>query len=386
MKLFIDGSNLRQGGGVTHLQEVLAAAKHKNYGFETIVVLVPTSTKARITEMDTVKCTTHPEVDRGGWRTEWFRRAHLSAMLEGCDLLWVPGGTYSGGFTPYVTMVRNFLPFDIPERNRFKYSKTWLRYVILKHLQLKSFKRAAGLIHISEKTQEVISDYAELPGVQQTVIHHGLNERFLHAPRPARAFSKFTPETPARLLYISPINLYKHQDVLVKAVYKLRQKGIPIQLDLVGPVFQPAGSRLDVVLEELDPQREWVTVHGKVPYAEVTDYYRNADLYVCLSSCETFGMILLEAMGAGLPILCSNKSALPEIHAGACPEVEPEDVDAVEIGIENLLRSPEQRGQIAQQAYERAKEFSWQTTAERTFAFLREVALNANPSLEQDVI
>jgi glycosyltransferase involved in cell wall biosynthesis len=373
-KLFIDGSNLRQGGGVTHIQEVLQLAGKYADGFEEIELLVPTTTAKRIGDCSKIKCITDPWIDRGGIWTQLYRQFKMPKLLKGVDLLWVPGGSYSGSFKPYVTMVRNFLPFDKPERDRFKYSKTWLRYLFLERLQLKSFKRALGLIHISEKTREVISAYTELPGVEQCVIHHGLNERFLMPPRPARTFAEFSAEAPVKLLYISPINLYKHQDVLVKAVHSLREKGIPIQLDLVGPVFQPAGERLNVVLDELDPKREWVKLHGKVPYAQVTEYYQTADLYVCLSSCETFGMILLEAMGAGLPILCSNKSALPEIHAGACPEVEPEDVEAVEKALEALLKSSDTRTDIAVAAFARAQEFSWDVTAKRTFEFLSRVA------------
>lgn len=194
------------------------------------------------------------------------------------------------------------------------------------------------------------------------------------APREQRDFADFTTQQPARLLYVSPINHYKHQDKLVQAVALVRGKGIPIQLDLVGPAFSAAKANFDRVVQDCDPGAEWIKWHGEVPYAEVQNYYRDADLYPCMSSCETFGMILLEAMASGLPILCSNKSALPEIQGGSCPEVDPEDVNAVAEGLELMIRDRVLREKSAQQAFERAQSFTWKQCAEKTFAFLVECA------------
>ena len=141
-------------------------------------------------------------------------------------------------------------------------------------------------------------------------------------------------------------------------------------MDLVGPAFPAAKVVYDRVIAEIDPTGEWVHWHGEVPYHEVQNYYRTADLYPCMSSCETFGMILLEAMASGLPILCSNKSALPEIQGGSCPEVDPEDIPAVAEGLERMIRDKALRAQCAQAAYERAQTFTWKKCADETFAFL----------------
>lgn len=375
MNLVIDASNIRQGGGVTHLQEVLKTADFKKHGFSKVTVWAPQNTLDRIGELPLLERKAHPLIEKSGWTAMWFRMRVLDRLIApDTDLLWCPGGTCLSSFRPYVTMVRNFLPFEAVERDRFKYSKTWLRYLYLGYVQTKSFKRAKGLIHISHKTHEVINEQMDIVGVEQTTIHHGLNPRFYMAPREQRDFTDFTTQQPARLLYVSPINHYKHQDKLVQAVALVRGKGIPIQLDLVGPAFSAAKANFDRVVQDCDPGAEWIKWHGEVPYAEVQNYYRDADLYPCMSSCETFGMILLEAMASGLPILCSNKSALPEIQGGSCPEVDPEDVNAVAEGLELMIRDRVLREKSAQQAFERAQSFTWKQCAEKTFAFLVECA------------
>ena len=371
MQLVIDASNIRKGGGVTHLQEVLNAADFSKHGFSKVTVWAPQATLDRIGDVPGLVRKGHPLIEKAGWHAFWFRKRILDQLIEPeTDLLWSPGGTCNSKFRPYVTMVRNFLPFEKEERDRFKFSKAWLRYLYLGRAQILSFKRALGLIHISHKTNEVINQMTELPGVAQTTIHHGLNERFYLAPREQRDFVDFTAVHPARLLYVSPINHYKHQDKLIQAVALVRAKGIPVQLDLVGPAFPAAKVVYDRVIAEIDPTGEWVHWHGEVPYHEVQNYYRNADLYPCMSSCETFGMILLEAMASGLPILCSNKSALPEIQGGSCPEVDPEDIPAVAEALELMIRDKALRAQCAQAAYERAQTFTWKKCADETFAFL----------------
>lgn len=375
MHLVIDASNIRKGGGVTHLQEVLNAANFEKHGFSKIIVWAPKRTLDRIGDVQGLEARMHPYIEKGGWYAYWFRKRVLDQLIDPATaLLWSPGGTCISRFRPYVTMVRNFLPFEKEERDRFKYSKAWLRYLYLYRVQVKSFLGAEGLIHISQKTNEVINDLVDLSGVKQTTIHHGLHGRFHLPPREPRAFEAFTEEDPVRLLYVSPINHYKHQGKLVAAVAQVRAKGIPIQLDLVGPAFPAAKVNFDRVVEKHDPAKDWVKWHGEVAYHEVQNYYRNADLYACMSSCETFGMILLEAMASGLPILCSNRSALPEIQGGTCPDVDPEDVDAVAAGLERMIRDKVLRAECAQAAYERAQTFTWDKCAEETFKFLAQCA------------
>ncbi|WOO42923.1 glycosyltransferase family 1 protein [Rubellicoccus peritrichatus] len=374
MHLIVDASNIRKGGGVTHLQEVLNAVDFKDFGFSKITVWAPMSTLDRINSRHSLVFKSHPYIEQGGGRAYWFRKKFDRYLSNDASLLWAPGGTYIGSFQPYVTMVRNFLPFEEKERDRFKYSKTWLRYLYLRHTQTYSFKHAKGLIQISQKTSEVINSCMDLHGVRQVVIHHGLNERFLAYPRAQRDYSEFSDAEPVRLLYVSPINHYKHQDKLIAAVAKLREKKIPIVVDLVGPAFPAAKKVFNSIADRLDPDREWIHWHGEIPYSEVQAYYQKADIYACMSTCETFGMILLEAMASGLPILCSNRSALPEINGGTSPEVDPEDINAVATELERLILDRELRVSCALAAYERAKTFTWQRCADNTFEFLAECA------------
>lgn len=377
MNLFIDASNLRRGGGVTHLEEVLKTQAYLNHGIERITIWAPQKTLDRIGDLPGLVRKSHPLIDKGRWQGVLFRKRYLDKLIEpDTDLLWAPGGTYLGGFRPYVTMLRNFLPFEKPERDRFKYSRDWVRLMYLRRVQAKSFQRAAGLIHISQKAHDVLNDLLDLKQVSQTVIHHGLSQRFLMEPRTQLPFEAFTKERPVKLLYISHINHYKHQDKLIAAVASIRAKGIPVELNLVGPPLPRALPKFNAACAQYDPNGEWVRWHGEVPYAEVQRFYHEADLYVFMSTCETFGNILLEAMASGLPILSSNRGALPEVHGGAAESVDPENVVAVAEGLERLIRDRDLRERRAREAYARAQTFTWEKCADATFRFLSEITKN----------
>lgn len=374
MHILVDASNIRKGGGVTHLQEVLRASDFEKYGIERVTVWAPEETLARIGDISRVLLRSHPLINQGRLQGMNFRRTCLDRLIDSdTDLLWAPGGTYLGNFRPYVTMLRNFLPFETSERDRFKYSVDWARLLYLRYAQAKTFRAANGIIHISQKACDVLNDQLDLEQVPQTVIHHGLSTRFLMPPREQRPFEEFTPSRPVRLLYVSHVNLYKHQDKLIEAVARVRGNGIPIELNLVGPVVRLAKRRFDAALAKFDPHGEWVHCHGEVSYEDVKDFYQESDICIFMSTCETFGNILLEAMACGLPILCSNRGALPEVHGGAALEVDPEDIDSVAENLERLVRDKALRAKIAARAFARAQTFSWKRCSDQTLQFLVEL-------------
>jgi hypothetical protein len=115
MRLGIDASNIRAGGGVTHLVELLQASKPLEHGFEQVVVWAGRSTLEKIGDFRWLDKQYLPVLDRSLPSRIWWQRFSLQTLLirNKCDLLFVPGGTYSGSFRPFVTMSRNLLPFSM---------------------------------------------------------------------------------------------------------------------------------------------------------------------------------------------------------------------------------------------------------------------------------
>ena len=90
---------------------------------------------------------------------------------------------------------------------------------------------------------------------------------------------------------------------------------------------------------------------GAVAHAEIQYIYQKADIAVFASSCETFGQILIEYMAAGLPVACSNKSAMPELLGDAGVYFEPEQPEDIARVLHEMVISPNLRAKKAKASY-----------------------------------
>ena len=371
----IDATNLRGGGGVTHLVELLQVAQSTLHGIERVVVWGGTPTLKLLDDRPWLDKRTHPALDKGLFRRTLWQRYGLSqaARDAGCAVLFVPGGSYAGNFHPVVTMSRNLLPFEMRELLRYGWSLTTFRLLFLRLTQSRSFQNVDGIIFLTEYARETVLKVTGQLRSQTCIIPHGLNPRFKIEPKVQRAIDGYDDKRPYRVLYVSIIDQYKHQWHVVEAVAALRQQGLPIVLDLVGPVYPPALKRLNQTIDLVDVERRWVHYHGAIPFNELHLRYAEADLGLFASSCENMPNILLETMASGLPIACSNQGPMPEVLGQAGVFFNPEQPEDIARALRKLIGSPKLRRELAQASYARAQQYSWQRCADDTFGLLANI-------------
>jgi glycosyltransferase involved in cell wall biosynthesis len=374
--LGIDASNIRRGGGVTHLVELLRAANPPAHGFAKVMVWGGTTTLNRIEDRPWLVKSHQKELDgRLPERVFWQRFRLSKAGREArCDLLFVPGGSYAGRFRPVVAFSQNLLPFDWAELRRYGLSWMTGKLMLLRWTQSRTFRGADGLMFLTHYAQEVVLRAIGDRGSRKVIVPHGIDNRFLRPPRTQRPIENYSSDDPFRVLYVSIVDVYKHQGEVVEAVARLRSQGLPLVLDLVGPAYAPALRRLVGELKRVDPDQQFIRYRGAVSHEDLPRWYDQADLCVFASSCETFGQILLEAMSGGLPIACSNRSAMPEVLADGGVYFDPEDPTAIVAAISQLINSPQLRYQKASKAFRLANSYSWERCARDSFAFFLEVA------------
>ena len=372
----IDAANLRRGGGMTHLIELLTAAEPEKSGIARVVVWGGRQTLTKLPDRPWLQKANPTALDRGILRRTWWQWFSLSkaAYAAGCDVLFVPGGSYAGSFRPMVTMSRNLLPFEWRELRRYGGSLSAFRLHLLRYTQSRSYRGADGVIFLTEYARRAVLKVTGQIAGNTITIPHGLNSRFQIQPRGQRPIGEYTESNPYRLLYVSIIDQYKHQWHVVEAVHALRMEGVSIVIELVGPAYTPALTRLQAVIARLDPEGRWVHCHGAVPYEALNQQYALADLGVFASSCENMPNILLETMAAGLPVACSNRGPMPEVLGDAGLYFDPESPSDIAQALRKLILSPELRSERAKASFKRAKQFSWKNCADQTFSFLAAVA------------
>jgi len=371
----IDATNLRAGGGVTHLMELLRASEPADHDIEHIVVWGCKLTLKALEPQPWLSKRNPSALDKGLLqRTLWQRyRLSQAARDEGCDVLLVPGGSYAGNFYPVVTMSQNLLPFEMPELLRYGWTFFTLKLLLLRLVQSRSFRKADGVIFLTEYARNVVLRVTGKLRGQTCIVPHGLNPRFNNTPKLQRAINEYNDTHPYRLLYVSIIDQYKHQWHVVEAVAALRKQGLPIVLDLVGPAYPAALKQLNQTIDLVDGERHWVRYYGAIPFNELHLSYARADLGLFASSCENMPNILLETMASGLPIACSNRGPMPEVLGQAGVFFNPEQPEDIARALRELIDSPQARTELARASFERVQEYSWQRCADETCRFLVKV-------------
>jgi len=375
IRVGIDATNIRLGGGVTHLLELLNAIEPEKMQVEEVVIWGPSRTLQNLPNTKWIKKVNSTSHEKGLlWRILWqifsLSRAVHAAQ---CDILLVPGGSYVGRFHPVVTMSQNLLPFEWHMIAQSGFNLRSLKFILLRWVQAFSFRRSEGIIFLTKYAKKVVLDVIGPVKGESVVVPHGLNPRFSYRPKSQLPIANYSDEHPYKLLYVSTIDVYKNQQQLIDAVLLLRQKGYPLALTLIGPNEQSSLVALQKLQKDVDPEEKWLEYLGSLPYESLNIEYQKADLGVFASRCETFGMTVLEKMSAGLPIACSRESSMQEILGDAGVYFDPCSPNNIAQAIEQCLLSPHLRDQNQKNAHVLAQNYTWSRCAWQTVEFLRKV-------------
>lgn len=176
-------------------------------------------------------------------------------------------------------------------------------------------------------------------GVDLTKFNDKTKPIFLDLPRPI-------------ILSVAAFDFWKRLDLSIKAVSKLNG----VSLLLVGK--GPQEEKLKRLAEKLLPGRFKIM---SFPHAKMPGVYRAADIFTYPTvSWESFGIVLVEAMASGLPVVVNKDEIRREIVGRAGVLVDPTNIDAYAVALENALRL-----RWGRRPENQAKKFSWDKIAEK---------------------
>lgn len=368
----IDASNIRVGGGVIHLKEILSHVPFEDYGISRIVVWGEVDTLLHLPEHERIIKIILPKFNGSLLKRFFWQLNKLGkeASTFGCDVLLIPGGIYLGRFRPFVSIIQNMQVFEWSELRREGVSREGARLLLLQVLQVLTCIRSSGLIFLSNYCLKYFKEKWEwlISNAKSIVIQHGINNS--HHKKNHKSIDLYSNENPFQILYVSTVKNYKHQWNLIDAVGRLRGQGYPLHLHLVGGGDQAAIEKLQKAAERNQKDYRFVFYHGNQIHDATLRFYNEADLFAFPSSCEAFGISLLEAMSYGLPIACSKYGPMPEVLGEAGLFFDPLGVDSIAEALESLILDVNLRERLSTAAMERAKLYSWQVSAQDTFGFL----------------
>jgi glycosyltransferase involved in cell wall biosynthesis len=170
------------------------------------------------------------------------------------------------------------------------------------------------------------------------------------------------PREDFRLLFVGQIGQRKGISYLLEAMQRITGTGV--SLTLVGTI-QGDGSALA-------PFRHLFRHVQHVPRGELREMYQHADIFVFPTLVEGMGLVVLEAMASGLPVVTTPNGPGDIVRDGVDGFlVPPRDVDAIVDRVIRLRADPQLRVQMGRNARARAQEFTWDRYQERTSSLLR---------------
>ncbi len=378
MHLAIDASNIRQGGGVTHLSQLLRAANPVDAGISRITVWTCAATAAQLPDEPWLTKLSPAWTEAGLVKRMLGQQVLLGREMarRGCDVLFSPGGTLPfHAKVPVVTMSQNMLSFEPEEAKRFgRWSWMRLKMWLLRQTQGRSFKKADGLIFLTQYAREGVSRWLGSAQGLQALIPHGIEPRFAANPKPQLNAQDYSLDRPFTFLYVSILMPYKHQIQVAQAASELRRAGCPVRVRFVGADWGLYGQQFRETLRQLDSKEEFLIWPGSMPFSALHAEYQAADAFLFASSCENLPNILIEAMTAGLPIACAKRGPMPEVLGDAGVYFDPLKVQEIAEAMRKLINSADLRARVAAQAKELSRAYSWHRCAKDTFEFIAAVA------------
>ncbi len=243
----------------------------------------------------------------------------------------------------------------------------------LGHNLEKQEEKADLILTCSEyNRQEMLKHYKHLPDTKVRVIPHGLPDSFR---RPASHDKVQAVKEKYRLnkpyfLFVGTLEPRKNLLRLVHSFLLFKQQThAEHELILAGPKGWIGDDFMHFILSpQLADKVRWLDY---VKEEELTGLYTGAEAFLFPSIKEGFGMPLLEAMGCGTPVICSNTAAIPEVVGEAAWMVDPSNVGEWAKAMERVTTDQAFRSLLRDKGHTRVSLFQMENTAKQTLAALK---------------
>lgn len=296
----------------------------------------------------------------------WHRfRLPLSLLRHKVDIFFDPGYTVP----PYIN-IPSVVPIMDLAHKYFPDAYTPSQIKDLERTFRLAQKKAGGIIFTSENTQKDFNKF--YPGSKglQKVLYMGYDQDNF-----TRNISKdILHLSDPYILYVGRLEKKKNIINLINAYIALRHKHTAIRHHLVLCGMPGNGhEEIEKTIKQNQKFGRDIIMTGYMPSKDLPGLYAHADLFVFPSLYEGFGIPLLEAMAAKIPIAASETSSIPEVTGEAAFYFDPKNTDNMASTLVNALTDSVGRAKRISIGNKRLKEFSWEHYASEFIDFLNQV-------------
>jgi len=310
--------------------------------------------------------------------TKWRLPLELILNKDKIDVFFTPGH-YAPGIcpAPLIISIMDLAFLKYPDQFKKKdlvQLKTWTR---------KSVEKATKILTISENTKNDIIRYYRVKEDRVRVTYPAISEsKMINGNE--KILEKYNLKKGKYFVFVGTLQPRKNLIRLIRAFRKLintrRLKSANTNSLIKLVVIGKKGWLYDDIFKEVKKQKleDRIIFTGFASEEEKSGLLKNSYAFVLPSLYEGFGFPVLEAMKAGVPVVVSKVSSLPEVGGNAAIYIDdPESVEAIYQGLKRaMVLSDSERNELIEKGKEQVKKFSWKRTAEQTLEIIKEVGAN----------
>lgn len=288
----------------------------------------------------------------------FFKKPSLDRIVGGADVFFLPNPMFHA-FSTGVKTVITFHDLSF-ERLAKIYSLKHRLWHFMVNPKAEA-KRADKVLTVSNSTAQELKSLYKIPAERVQAVPLGVDFEYFSAPAAA------IPAIPENyILFLGSLEPRKNVLSLIRAFDLLTGKFPDLNLVLAGSFFPQKDNK---VLKEIRKNNKIVFL-GQVSEADKRALYQHARGFVLPSLYEGFGLPILEAQSAGIPVITSVSTSMPEASGGAALLVNPLNINEIAQAIEMVLTNAGVRNTLISRGRENAKNHSWEKTAQKTLEII----------------
>ena len=272
---------------------------------------------------------------------------------------------------PSVITIHDVIPLRLPVYRTSPRMKAYLQLVA------RAAHKASLIITVSQHAKQDMMDALHLPAERIRVIYEAAGEEYQPVTDPetlAKARARYGVGE-RYIFYLGGLDHRKNVPLLVRAFAHLYQKldDPNLQLLIAGNPDKKSGP----LFPDPRPVAADLGMTGQIIYRYIEEedkpaLYSGASAFVFPSYYEGFGLDPLEAMSCGAPVICSNRTSLPEVVGDAAITFDPDNIGQLVAAMQNVLTNSELAADLRARSLQQAARFNWHKTATETLAAYQE--------------
>ncbi|NLB56556.1 MAG: glycosyltransferase family 4 protein [Lentisphaerae bacterium] len=259
------------------------------------------------------------------------------------------------GSTACLINIHDLIPMTV--RDYAPRSKKTRFYPVYKGLLREAVARTDKILTHSLSAKNDIIQLLNVEPDKIALIPHGVNKRFTPIKR--------EDKTTKRIFWVGRRDPYKNLMSLIEAFdILLKKTDCSVELRLAGPA-DDRYPEYEIRAHELGIADKIITL-GYLTNEQLVDEYRNADVFVFPTLYEGFGLVILESMACGTPVVCGDIASVPEVAGDAASIVDVKDPEQIAHAVHEILTNKELASELSNKGLAVSQKFTWAHAAKET--------------------